>query len=542
MPNINKGRLKLGEVIVRQAGNDWPTAQVTYTSDVLEVSSNLYFTNTRAIQALTIGTVPGSIAVTGNLSANGLIIRNISVSDSVLSGNVVTTGGLTGNTIVIDVITANIWNRLYTANVVETAGNLYFTNTRAIEALTIGTVSGSIAVTGNLIANGLIIRNISVSDSALTGSTSANSVIADSVTSNVWNRLYTANVVETAENLYFTNSRVVSAISAGNSIIIEANGRISANVTTIALNTSQVTEVSSNVYFTNTRARGAFTAGRGIIIMSDGTIKSTVGTETFNTAIDGGRSYSITTSMNGITFVSNNAADRLILRSLHVTNVSDNTAYVSSNVLYAGGNTAYLANLIPVPVGGIVEFMDRVQLIQPNDTINLQAFDQNQTPANGVLQAYFTYETVISDTTYVGTGHALATSNANILLVTADQSDTLFESIKFVNLKSYPIPIKTFFGDANVLPKAYLAYNLQIPPNSSVEILQSPKLLKYLDSLYVSYTNASDGDAIAVFPSYRRSAVTTLFSTTPFAVAQGGIRAAFTTTVPDGSTLYYTLE
>jgi hypothetical protein len=495
MPNINKGRLRLGEVVVRQAGNDWPTAQVTYTSDVLEVSSNLYFTNTRVFNAVTIGTIPGSLSVSGNLIANGLIIRNISVSDSVLSGNIAT-GGFTGNTVVTDAVTANIWNGLYTANVVETSGNLYFTNTRTIEALTIGTVTGNIAITGTLIANGLIIRNIAVSDSVLTGSTTANNIVADSVTSNTWNGLYTANVVET----------------------------------------------SSNLYFTNTRARAAFTAGRGIILMSDGTIKSTIGTETFNTSIDGGRSYSITNSMNGITFTSGNAADRLVLRSLHVTNITDNTAYVSSNVLYAGGNTAYLANLIPLPVGGIVEFMDRAQLIQPGDTINLQAFDQNQNPANGVLQAYFTYETVISDTTYVGTGHTLATSNANILLVTADQADTVFESIKFVNLKPYPIPIKTFFGDANGLPKAYLAYNLQIPPNSSVEILQSPKLLKFLDTLYVSYANASNGDAIAVFPSYRRTAVTTLFASTSSAVAQGSIQAAFTTTVFDGSTLYYTLE
>lgn len=439
MPNINKGRLRLGEVVVRQAGNDWPTAQVISTSDVIENSANLYFTNARVFNAVTIGTIPGSLAVSGNLIANGLIIRNISVSDSVL-----------------------------------------------------------------------------------VGSTSANNVVADAVTSNTWNRLYSSNVIE-LNNLFYTNSRVISAVVP-------------------LLTTANVVETSANLYFTNTRARAAFTAGRGIILMSDGTIKSSIGTETFNTAISGGQHYPITTSMDGVIFTSNVAGDRFILRSLHVTNISDYTAYVSSNVLYAGGNTAYLANLIPVPVGGVVEFMDRVQLLQPGDEINLQAFNQNQTPANGVLQAYFTYEGVNNDPTYVGTGHTLATSNANILITTADQSDTVFESIKFVNLKSYPIPIKTFFADANGLPKAYLAYNLQVPPNSSVEILQAPKLLRFLDTLYVSYANASNGDAIAVFPSYRRSAVTASFASTSSAVAQGDIQASFTTTIFDGTTLYYTLE
>ena len=418
MPIINKGRLRLSDVSLRQAGNDWPTAQVISTSDVVENSANLYFTNARVFDAVTIGTIPGSLSVTGNLIANGLIIRNIAVSDAVLTGNV-TAAGFTANSLTVDVVTSNTWNRLYTANVIETSGNLYFSNARA---------------------------------------------------------------------------------------------------------------------------RAAFTAGRGIILMSDGTIKSTIGTETFNTGIDGGRSYPITTSMNGITFTSSNAGDRLILRSLHVTNVTDNPAYVSSNVLYAGGNTAYLGNLIPVPVGGIVDFIYRPQIIQPNDTINLQAFDQNQTPANNILQAYFTYETIVNDTTYVGTGHTLATSNANILITTADQSDTVFESIKFVNLKPYSIGVKTFFGDPNGIPRSYLAYNLQVPPNSSIEVLQSPKLLKFLDTLYVSYANASNGDAIAVFPSYRRTAVTTPYASTSSAVATGSIQASFTTTVFDGSTLYYTLE
>ena len=439
MPIYNKGRLILSDVSIRQAGNDWPTAQVISTSDVVENSANLYFTNARVIAAL---------------------------------------------------------SALTTANISEVSSNLYFSNTRVFDAVTIGTIQGSLSVTGNLVANGLIIRNIAVSDSVLTGSTSANNIIADSITSNTWNRLYTANVIETSGNLYFSNSR----------------------------------------------ARAAFTAGRGIILMSDGTIKSTIGTETFNTGIDGGRSYPITTSMNGITFTSSNAGDRLILRSLHVTNVTDNPAYVSSNVLYAGGNTAYLGNLIPVPVGGIVDFMYRPQIIQPNDRINLQAFDQNQTPANNILQAYFTYETIVNDTTYVGTGHTLATSNANILITTADQSDTVFESIKFVNLKPYSIGVKTFFGDPNGIPRSYLAYNLQVPPNSSIEVLQSPKLLKFLDTLYVSYANASNGDAIAVFPSYRRTAVTTPYASTSSAVAQGSIQAAFNTTIIDGSTLYYTLE
>ena len=119
MPIINKGRLRLRDVSLRQAGNDWPTAQVISTSDIIENFANLYFTNIRVLNAVTIGTIPGSLAVTGNLIANGLIIRNIVVADSVLVG-----GGISGN--------------IFTANVIETSGNLYFTTARARSSFTAG--------------------------------------------------------------------------------------------------------------------------------------------------------------------------------------------------------------------------------------------------------------------------------------------------------------------------------------------------------------------------------------------------------------------
>jgi hypothetical protein len=276
--------------------------------------------------------------------------------------------------------------------------------------------------------------------------------------------------------------------------------------------------------------------------MDDGTLKSTVGTYSFDTTITGGQDYTVTSAMNGITFTPPNATDRIILRSMHVTNISDNTAYVSSNVLYATGNTAYMGNLIPVPVGGIVEFINRNQILQPNDKVNLQGFNQTLTPTSNILHSYFTYEVVNSDITYVGVGQNLATANTNIQIVTADQADIVFESVKFVNLKSYSIPIKLYIGSANNAPKAYLAYNLQVPPSSSMEVLQSPKLMKYLDNMYASYANASDADSIAVFSSYRRAAVTTISGQSTSGVALGTLNASFQTTLTDGTTLYYTIE
>jgi hypothetical protein len=491
MPIINKGIFDTDTVFTRQTGNDWPTAQAISTADILD--------------ALTIGTIPGSIAVSANLVANGLIIRNINVSDSILTGNIVSIV-TTSNVVVAESITSNTWNGIYTANVIETAGNLYFTAAR--------------------------------------------------VNATVRPMLTTANVVETSANLYFTNTRVVSALVAGDYVIIEANGRISANVGTVTvqaatqvnnldnLTTSNLAEGSVNLYYSNSRARSAFIAGRGIIITDDGIVKSTIGSELFNPAINYAKDYTVTATMAAaLTIPSTPINDRYILRSMHITNISDSVAFVSSNVLYSGGNTAYLGSLIPVPIGSVVEFMDRPQLLQPGDKINIQGFNASQVATSAVLSSYFTYESISGDVTYVGAGTTLATSNTNIQIVDADQSDTVIESIKVVNLKSYSIPVKVFFAYANATPKAYMAFNMQVPPNTSIELLQAPKLIYFTDKVFANYANASDGDAISIFPSYRRNAVTNQGNISTTATIPGGnIDISYYTTLVDGTTLYYTLE
>ena len=370
--------------------------------------------------------------------------------------------------------------------------NLYYTNSRVLSAF----VSSNISVQG-VFASSLSANTLTLNGADITQVTRSANVITNGITANIWNGIYTANVIET----------------------------------------------SGNLYFTNTRARSAFTAGRGIILLDDGTIKSSLGAELYNQGIDGGEYYAVTSSMSpAITFPNTLVNNRFVLRSIHVTNISDYPTYISSNVLYSSGNTAYLGNLIYVPVGAVVEFMDRTQIMQPGDIINLQGFSNNYVPTTGVLNASFTYETITADTTYVGMGQNLANSNTTIQIADIDQSDSILESVKFVNLKSYSIPIKCYWGNASGVPKAHFAYNVQVPPFSSMEVLQMPKLIRFGDKLFASYSNSSNADSISVFTSLRRSTVTNLSQTTANAVSGQAIDVSFFTSVFDGTSLYYTLE
>ena len=104
------------------------------------------------------------------------------------------------------------------------------------------------------------------------------------------------------------------------------------------------------------------------------------------------------------------------------------------------------------------------------------------------------------------------------------------------------MPVRLYTKNSNNVIKSYLAYNTQVPPNSSLEILQSPKTLEFTDTLYASYTNTSANSAIAVFPSYRYSTITTLEVSTASATPGDNVIISFATSAEDGSTLYYTLE
>ena len=171
---------------------------------------------------------------------------------------------------------------LFTANVRESASNLYYTNARVYAALsdanvTIGNlvVRGDIVARGNitaintLTANALVIRDIPITDELLRGNitgsyVTTNDIVTNSITANIWNRLYTANVIETSGNLYYTDARVNVAVQP-------------------MLTTANVTELASNLYFTNSRVVSALIAGNNIIIEANGRI-STSGTATYSNA------------------------------------------------------------------------------------------------------------------------------------------------------------------------------------------------------------------------------------------------------------------
>jgi biotin carboxyl carrier protein len=205
------------------------------TSDATtEGTSNLYFTNARAVSAVSGGTLT-SLTITngGTLTVGSTVIIN--------SSGKIPVSNLTGLT--SDATT-------------EGTSNLYFTNARAVSAVSGGTLT-SLTITngGTLTVGSTVIINSSgkIPVSNLTGLTS------DATT-------------EGTSNLYFTNARAVSAVSGGtltsltiasagtltvgSTVIINSSGKIPVSNLT-GLTTDATTEGTTNKYFTNARAISA---------------------------------------------------------------------------------------------------------------------------------------------------------------------------------------------------------------------------------------------------------------------------------------------
>jgi hypothetical protein len=244
---------------------------------------------------------------------------------------------------------------------------------------------------------------------------------------------------------------------------------------------------------------------------------------------------------NVVTFPSVPTTDRIILRSIHVTNTTDATALLSSNVLYASGNTAGLTNKMPVPTGASLELIDKNQIFGPGDTINLQGFNSSGTATANLMTYALTYETFNLASDYTGTGTTLALSNTNIQIYDPGASFSIIEGIKVVNLMDNVVPVKLWWADANGLVKAFFIHNFPVPPNSSVEILQKTKRINSNDKLYASYTSAN-ASAISVFISARLGSTYTVGIQTSSAIPGNSIIASFQTNEADGVPLYYTIE
>jgi hypothetical protein len=430
-----------------------------------------------------------------------------------------------------------------------TAGNVIATS------IVIGTsTANSYTTTGNVNAGNIIATSITISVSTANsyttaGNVTAGNVIATKIQGNTWVGLYTANVSESNSNLYYTNARVYSNVIAllptlaGSGITIQANGQISAavsgTVSLAGLTTSNLAE-GTNLYYTNTRAVSAFTEGSGIAISSGGVISArgdSAGSGLFNSGIQlvgNTLAQSTFSNVKVFTFAEGNT---FIGYSFHVTNITSNIVYLSGRHVF-NSNTTLFANLLEMPVGASMEVFRKPQVFVANDIIQIQGFDQNRNALSNGISSYLSYQATVDDT-YQRAGNTI-TGNALTTIYQTVGRVSIFESINLVNLSPNVIYGTVIVTDGSDNIVAYLAANLAIPAYASVDVCEYPKTL--LDDYKIKVQKSDNYNPLSVFTS---SKYTQSFAVTPSSnnmTESGTITLDLVTTnIVNGTVLYYAI-
>jgi len=450
MPIINKGIFDTDVVFQRQLGTDWPS---------VNTNIDLYVED---------------LIASGNLIANGLIIRNIEVSDSILTGN----------------ISADSFNSAIVVTEILEANSIY--------------AKDFILTDGYVVANGLIIRNIEVADDVLTGNILSEISFTDSLFANV----ITTNAIIAAEY--------------------------------VNLNTANVPESSSNLYFTVNRARDVFTAGEGINISSNGVIKARLedaGKGLFNSGMTEADFKLSQDSFSEVSSFTGSEGTSFIVYSVHATNITSEDTYLTGRYVL-GSNNVLFANVLRIPGDTSLELLRKAQIFKPSDKIEILSYDSTGTAGNDLISVFVSYQS-ISDDRYNRIGTTISNQSLNTIFI-SDSRPSVVESISLNNLEDVTAPVTLIVTDENDVVKAYLTSNLRIPPKASVEICEYPKTIPTGYKIKANKFTAGD---LSIFTSSKFTAQYTIDNST--GVINEGQTVIFDITtlgVNPGATLYYTVE
>ena len=191
----------------------------------------------------------------------------------------------------------------------------------------------------------------------------------------------------------------------------------------------------------------------------------------FNTGMSAAVGYSITNVLTAAFTAPATAGYRYIIHSIQVTNITPTTSasltgdFTGST--YTGNNP--FAFTIPVNPGTSIELLKKPKVMNPNDALRLSA------TANSTLHATITYQTLTS-TAYFGSGINLTTTNATDLY--SASANCVVESVLLANNEgtSDVKATVTWTNSSNTI-QGYYVYEIIVPADASIEILEAPKYL-----------------------------------------------------------------
>jgi hypothetical protein len=337
--------------------------------------------------------------------------------------------------------------------------------------------TASVGITGGSIAN-VTLSNVTVTGQGILGIT-------------------TANVTELT-NLYFTNARSFANISeAGfyNTVSNTAPIGATESGTTLTL-THLDSGVTAATYGSATRvpiitidASGHITSASNVEITASGG-GGGGGSGLFNSNISAAASVAVNTTTANLYAAASTSGKRYIVHSIHVTNIdSVNSGDLTAEIVGTTYPTISLSNTLPIPVGTSVELLKKPKILQPDDYIQLTS------NVDAALHATATIEEV-TGTAHFGAGIDVTEAGAYSTLYTAT-GNCVIESVLLVNDDpTLDVKARVVYTDGFNNIQGYYAYDIIVPADATVEVIEQPKYLANVYKVRVYANQANRLEAI----------------------------------------------
>ena len=492
------------------------------TADQRAVTSGVYanaaFAAANAKFSATGGTISGDVVVTGNLSVSGNVFNvdatNLNVEDNMIYLNANNTVvnpdlGFAGNyndgayhhTGMFRDATDGIWKFFYN----------YDPEPDASPYIDTGHATFRIAnLTANLITDVATIRGYDPINHTNIAYTHANAAFtAANNSTDSWVRDAANSASSYANGAFLAANASVNFIALGtaNSAGVYANAAYGVANSASSYANGAFTQANSafnNGTSASSYANGAFSAANAASSYANSAYAKANtggGSGLFNSAINVATGYAITSSLANAVVFSANAT----IYSIYVTNIGpDVNAAVTVTADFtptgSSANVSLFRN-IPIPSRSSVEMLKKPQVVKANDIIKMQSF------VNGTAASSNAHVTIVYETTTLSSfdrASALADTGYSTLY-TATGSPAVIESIKVVNqdtaFGNHAISI-IWTNSGNTI-QGYIAKDIILPANSTIELSEAPKYLYSGDKLdiYSSYANV-----VSVFASAKRTA------------------------------------
>ena len=191
----------------------------------------------------------------------------------------------------------------------------------------------------------------------------------------------------------------------------------------------------------------------------------------FNASVNGAAGYTVTNSNAAGYTAPATSGYKYIVHSIQVTNThATNSANLSVDINGTNYSAISLGKTIPLDPGLTLELLKRPKVIHPSNAIRFLSDITN------ILQATITYQST-TETKYFGNGIALTGTTATDLYTAS--ADSIVESILLANVEGVSdVKATVVWTNGSNSLQGYYVYELVIPADATVEILEAPKFIQ----------------------------------------------------------------